>query len=695
MQKEHSNSSISKKNCETISIVSGKGGTGKTFLVACLAYALQKADQRVCLIDTDFSTQGLSLFILGPGAERGVSKIENANSLYHMVMDWQDEKSPLPIPKQVDRISNEDHDANYQIIISNIQFYDRRLSLGIEEETAEAKKLLGESMGEETDAFRSKYRGLIKSLIRQLTESNEFDYILIDTRGGFGELSLIPAIFSDSFLVVSEPDFTSFHQLAKLLTNIDLMAQQEDVQPFIRGVIVNKATSNEEERFRALLESQFDIDFGFSWPIPLDPEAIKAYKQQLIPFRIANNSLFSLKVLKAFTDIFDIVTVEWKRSSKEKWHTLVNKIESNYNEVEKEKKERDDFLTQENQKKQDEIQSLQQENNKAKEKIKNQLNRLEENLRKLQAAEDKLASLQIKLNEFILGFELEKERHKNTQKRNTQYENQIEDLSLRLNQGNEERKETERKYIERKSTFRTLCGVLIVASVVIVGSFVGLFSKNREIKDFNSAMNLGENKIDSLFLVIEDKNKNIIALQKEIDEFRYNKSQIENSLDIFNLKIIEDYKNRLSVAQRAISVLDSISTVREMSMEYLFNQLGESKRKIKKQQAEIWALKCSFVDINQIKKLFQSFEIEKQIEGARLLFYLENEKQIDDELFFTLENVLGSDSKNQKKDLSVLYFELLSAFGKLRGERMLPLLKTTEERFDDIDFIDLWKKIDK
>ena len=135
-------------------------------------------------------------------------------------------------------------------------------------------------------------------------------------------------VFSDSFLVVTEPDFTSFHQLAKLLTNIDLMAQQENTQPYIRGVIVNKAIDGEEERFRALLESQFGIEFGLSWPIPLDQDAIQFYKNQLIPYLSSPRSKFSYSTLKAFTEIFDIVTVEWTRESKNKWHNLFKNIET-------------------------------------------------------------------------------------------------------------------------------------------------------------------------------------------------------------------------------------------------------------------------------------------------------------------------------------------------------------------------------
>ena len=315
-------------NCEAISIVSGKGGTGKTFIAVCLAYSLQNAGHRVCLIDTDFATQGLSLFLLGKGAERGVSSLKETQSLYHMTQAWNRSKGKLPEPKSADR--SYDHGMEYQIILSNKQFYDRRLSMGINEEAEKARAILKESMGETSDEFRKNFRILMRLLVQKLSESGQFDYIVIDTRGGFGELSLIPVVYSNSFLIVTEPDFTSFHQLAKLLSNIDLMAMDEKTNPFIRGVIINKSIDGKEEKFRALLDTQFGIEFGLSWPIPLDQNAILPYKKQLIPFKEHPESLFSYVTLKAFTEIFDIVTVEWKKERKKTWHELLRRVEKEY-----------------------------------------------------------------------------------------------------------------------------------------------------------------------------------------------------------------------------------------------------------------------------------------------------------------------------------------------------------------------------
>src|SRR5262249_23179023 len=47
-----------------IAFASAKGGTGKTVLAASTALALLRSGKRVLVIDGDFSTRGLSLFVL-------------------------------------------------------------------------------------------------------------------------------------------------------------------------------------------------------------------------------------------------------------------------------------------------------------------------------------------------------------------------------------------------------------------------------------------------------------------------------------------------------------------------------------------------------------------------------------------------------------------------------------------------------
>ena len=47
-----------------VCFTSAKGGSGKTILAASTAWVLMQAGRRVVVLDTDFSTRGLSLFLL-------------------------------------------------------------------------------------------------------------------------------------------------------------------------------------------------------------------------------------------------------------------------------------------------------------------------------------------------------------------------------------------------------------------------------------------------------------------------------------------------------------------------------------------------------------------------------------------------------------------------------------------------------
>ena len=306
--------------CETISVVSGKGGTGKSLILACVAYALQNTGRRVCLIDTDLGTQGLSLFLLGPAAVRGQANLSDSNSLYHCVQSWDDLSRELPVPKEV--VRSTDHGMTYDLIVSNRQFYDKRLVLSGGTGGREAKTVLSESMAELSDSFRRNYRELVSALIDSLVKSGNYDYVLIDTRGGFGEMSLVPAVYSDTLLLVAEPDPTTFNQVSKLLTNIEIMAAANSRAPQIRGMLVNKAIDGDESKFRARIEERMRL-IDLTWAIPLDESAIRAYKNQMIPFKGHDAIKFSLPLYRALTGMFDIVTIEWPGASKDKWNDLL------------------------------------------------------------------------------------------------------------------------------------------------------------------------------------------------------------------------------------------------------------------------------------------------------------------------------------------------------------------------------------
>ncbi|MGD1210007.1 MAG: pentapeptide repeat-containing protein [Candidatus Acidiferrales bacterium] len=105
----------------------------------------------------------------------------------------------------------------------------------------------------------------------------------------------------------------------------------------LRSIIVNKATEGDqsdgaidlrkiESSFRIELTKEFPIKFGDTYPVPVDVEALKAYKTQRVPYLEAPASLFSFSTLSAFRDILQVVTAKWTEEQVNKWNVLVEGV---------------------------------------------------------------------------------------------------------------------------------------------------------------------------------------------------------------------------------------------------------------------------------------------------------------------------------------------------------------------------------
>src|SRR4051794_38311807 len=108
---------------EIIAVTSGKGGTGKTLVSACLGYALTRAGHQVLLIDADTATDGLSLFLLGPQGARYQAAFEPANTFAAVLIDEEDTDTLEMHPRRINRNTLDDHGITYNAIISGWGLY--------------------------------------------------------------------------------------------------------------------------------------------------------------------------------------------------------------------------------------------------------------------------------------------------------------------------------------------------------------------------------------------------------------------------------------------------------------------------------------------------------------------------------------------------------------------------------------------
>jgi cellulose biosynthesis protein BcsQ len=166
---------------EVIAFASGKGGTGKTSFVAALGYALIYSGHTVLLLDCDRATDGLSLFILGPEGARQVSEFSPENTFHGILESYKRDHKIVARQHVVTRRHGKDgdHGQDYNIIISG-------------------KGLYGDSAflhSPDQEPNQELFRTTVADLFEYLRALHEYDYILVDTRGGFSFESIDVARF--------------------------------------------------------------------------------------------------------------------------------------------------------------------------------------------------------------------------------------------------------------------------------------------------------------------------------------------------------------------------------------------------------------------------------------------------------------------------------------------------------------------
>jgi MinD-like ATPase involved in chromosome partitioning or flagellar assembly len=311
---------------ELIAFASGKGGTGKTLMASCLGYALIRAGHRVLMIDADPATDGLSLFLLGRDGMRQVGAFSDLNTFGGALRGFQKSGVMKCEPRSIHRVGSDeqgDHGISYQAIISGKWIYG--------DEPASSDTLVVPDMD------RATFRKAVAQLFASIKASDQYDYVIVDTRGGFAFESTDVCALADSFIVITEPDVTSFYQDRNLVKRISDAAKQVDSRPLLRSIIVNKASEGDskdgnidlqklEVSFRLELEKEFPVKFLDTHPVPIDIEAFKAYKTQRIPYLATPASLFAFATLSAYRDILQIVTSRWSETQVKPWNALVETV---------------------------------------------------------------------------------------------------------------------------------------------------------------------------------------------------------------------------------------------------------------------------------------------------------------------------------------------------------------------------------
>ncbi len=220
---------------KTISICSGKGGTGKTIISACLAYLLYKENKKILLIDGDLSVRGLSALLY---LDSGSRKLTDGISLSDLI------NKDKAFDFEEDVISFVDYRGLFKVLpsskrIDDIIKYDELLHLS-----------------PDIESRLSRYLSIIKN-------EYDFDYIIIDSRAGTDSTTLAFAKISDVIILVGEDDEIS------TVTTKNYDKDLETYIPNVKKYLLN----NKSRRFREKTELGFD-NMGI---IPFDMDVVNSY----------------------------------------------------------------------------------------------------------------------------------------------------------------------------------------------------------------------------------------------------------------------------------------------------------------------------------------------------------------------------------------------------------------------------------
>ena len=304
---------------QVLCFVSPKGGTGKTLFSATASYLLQKSGLNVVAIDADFSTRGLSLYLLGDILQSKELDIASKHCLADAFLE------SIPVEK-ITPLTIDAGWFEHNVVISNRDVWrggvpDERFLGGLPNEPTATR--IGP-----TDYFHFLDR-LCQRFRRQ------FDYVIIDTRGGYDFTTAAPAVAADGYVIVLEADAVSINQVHGFKMKLDQFAQslagteEPRSQAHLKGFIVNKAISQIDNFVfpEQLLRIYGAKTFGV---VPVDRDAIRAYQKKEIPAQEFPESEFSYYSLKAIEHLI-APSENWQSlEAKNKFQKAAGEIRSSW-----------------------------------------------------------------------------------------------------------------------------------------------------------------------------------------------------------------------------------------------------------------------------------------------------------------------------------------------------------------------------
>ena len=268
--------------CQVLSLVSGKGGSGKTSTSISIAYLLHDIGLNVLLVDFDLNTNGCSYFFKYDFQRENIS-----NGLYDLLSDLQlngqeeyDKKklneffvsSMLPVKKKLE-----------SYIKINLDFIPARVNF--------RKKIdLYESTTQNVECLKF----IVSSIINSF--GSHYDIIIFDNQAGSNLAASISSKMSDKVVIISEFDPISSDAVDTLISQIgeNFSGHQRHL---INKLYINE--SNQYKDFNILFQS-----FNRLPPLPFDFGVRAAFSSREVPINVENPTPFLIAIFNTTKALF-------------------------------------------------------------------------------------------------------------------------------------------------------------------------------------------------------------------------------------------------------------------------------------------------------------------------------------------------------------------------------------------------------
>lgn len=290
-------------DCIVVAFVSGKGGTGKTTLTANFATELAssiKTDvtghqedrkSKVLVIDNDYATGGTSYLLAGgerlkSGAE--AEKIKTSACFYdcYAINISPEDVTPLGLLFNDPSVG----DFEIDVLLNSLAWWRAPDSESSEEETpGVSDRMKAESF---VDHELLPYYEKLLERFRK-----EYDFILIDSRGGADTRASVAAVVADAIIIVSEPGEVAAKQDTSFVETMRRMAAEVGRPVGPVAIILNRVLDAEREL--GIREGMKVIG-----RLPISQRVVECYRHTQLIFDQAPADPFCIAAIDAYKHWF-------------------------------------------------------------------------------------------------------------------------------------------------------------------------------------------------------------------------------------------------------------------------------------------------------------------------------------------------------------------------------------------------------